>query len=125
MNTQISVTEQGNFLIAKFMGFTYPNGKDAVWYCYQDSHKYHKDWNLLMPVIEKISKIPLQNLDGTPCTDTIDTCYPITFNMPTTDGSEVMFRFKGFSVHTETTLIKVAWEACIEVIQFINTQHSK
>jgi hypothetical protein len=80
--------------------------------------KYESSWDALMPVIEKISKIPL--IDGDkPCTDPIDTCYPITFNMPTPDG-EVMFRFKGGFLSRASTLIEAAYNAVVEFLQHYN-----
>lgn len=80
--------------------------------------KYHIDWNLLMEVIEKISKIKLLNTDGTGCTDVQDVCYPRTFGMPTEDGKRVMFRFNGFSLHTADTLIEAAHAAMYEVAEW-------
>ena len=82
--------------------------------------QYHTSWDWLMPVVEKISKERLEHWDGTKCTDIIDTCYPITFNMPTENG-KVMFRFKGFSLHEADTLIEAVWQAVIEFI----TWHTK
>ena len=88
---------------------------------YADGYLSEKvTWNDVMPPVLKISKEPLEHWDGTPCTDIIDTCYPITFNMPTENG-KVMFRFKGFSLHEADTLIEAVWQAVIEFI----TWHTK
>jgi hypothetical protein len=86
------------------------------------NYSYHKRWALLMPVIEKISKIPLLNHDNTPCTDPQDVCWPRTFGMPTEDGKQVMVRFNGFSLHTANTLIEAAFNAVYEVAEFHNKQ---
>lgn len=123
MNKQPTI-EDMNRVIAEFMG-VYKNNKWMVLpdrkYAlstryYPSTLKYHSDWNWLMPVVEKISKIPLQNYDGTACIDLADTCHPITFNMPDEEGN-VMFRFKGFSLHRGKTLIEAAYSAVYEVIE--------
>jgi hypothetical protein len=82
--------------------------------------KYHTSWEWLMPVIEKISKTPLLEADGTPCKDPQDVCNPITFAMPTADGKRVMFRFKGCACHEGDTLIDAAFEAVCEFIEMEN-----
>lgn len=48
---------EGNFLIAKFMGYDYPDLKNEVWrFSADDLHNYHEDWNKLMEVVEKINE---------------------------------------------------------------------
>jgi len=84
--------------------------------------RYHESWTWLMPVIENISKMPLMDIGDIPCTHPQDVCYPITFGMPTEDGKQVMFRFKGFACHTADTLIEAAYEACFGAIQYFNKQ---
>lgn len=86
--------------------------------------KYHSSWDWLMPVIEKISKIPLLNWDNTTCTDPQDVCWPRTFGMPTEDGKNVMVRFNGFSLHTAPTLIEAAHMAVYEVAEYHNKQQA-
>lgn len=83
---------------------------------------YHRNWATLMPVIEKISKTPLLEFDGTPCKDPQDVCNPITFAMPTADGKRVMFRFKGNQCHEGETLIEAAFEAVYDFIIYENAQ---
>lgn len=80
---------------------------------------YHKNWASIMPVIEKISKTPLLEADGTPCIDPQDTCYPYTFGMPTNDGKQFMFRFKGFACYESETWIGAAFDA---VCAFIDSE---
>ena len=114
-----SNTEQKK-LIFDFMGGIHSKNKDIDrWE--MELLKYDTDWNQLMPVIEKISKMPLLNTDGTPCEFYSDTCYPVTFNMPSEDGN-VMFRFKGFSLHVADKLIDAAYNAVIEVVEYHNQQ---
>jgi|SRR6185503_2265082 len=48
---------EGNFLIAKFYGFNYPDMNNEVWKLSLDIHNYHDDWNKLMQVVEKIGKL--------------------------------------------------------------------
>lgn len=51
---------EGNFLIAKFMGWTYPHiehfKRDIV---YHESHNYDTRWDKLKPVIDKIFEYAL------------------------------------------------------------------
>lgn len=102
--------ENNNRIIADFMGYIHSESKDIdAWE--MKNLKYHSDWNSLMPVIEKISKIPLLN-GKVPCTDIIDTCYPITFNMPDEEGN-VMFRFKGSFLQKASNLIDAAYNAVV------------
>lgn len=112
--------EQQNRLIAEFMGYCYDESMrvfrvsgslQRVW----DNLDYHKEWRLLMPVIEKISRIPLIGAESPR-----DVCYPVTFNMPD-DNGKPMFRFCGFGLHKGDTLINAAYDAVVEVIEFVNT----
>lgn len=126
--TQEQKVQEQNELIAKFMGLKsfedkmygklWPNpASNGIHEKTAFSLKYHSSWDWLMEVVEKISKMPLLNVDNTPCTDYIDTCYPITFNMPTEDG-KVMFRFKGFSLHESDKLIDAVYAAVCEVAEY-------
>lgn len=136
MKEQISI-EQKNEAIAIFEGrkkahvnqkgkvdifWSDPTGTNPL---YSNGLYYHLSWDELMPVVEKIAKIPLHNPDGTVCAHPQDTCHPITFNMPTEDGKQVMFRFKGFSLHTADKLIDAAYAAVYEVVEYHNTQKEK
>lgn len=112
---------ENNELIRVFMGYSRPESEELNKKCVQ-ALKYHSDWNQLMPVVEKISKMPLLKPDNTPCTHIRDTCYPRTFNMPIEDGKSIMFRFGGFSLHTAEKLIDACYNAVIEVIEFHNSQ---
>lgn len=55
--------EEGNFLIAtKLMGYTYPDKENQFFKLnILDLHNYHEDWNLLMPVVEKIDTFHERN----------------------------------------------------------------
>lgn len=113
--------EANNRKIADFMGYIHSRHKDMDDY-EMTRLAYDSDWNSLMPVIEKISKIPLMNGD-VPCTALTDTCYPITFNMPTRDG-EIMFRFKGGFLSRGATLIQAAYNAVVEFIEHYPPQQT-
>lgn len=139
MSTEVT-TAQMNRAICEFTGWEFrPDGDDwfkayhegeLMWAAsgkelnkiLLEGFKFHKDWNKLMPVVEKISKIPLLNHDNTPCSDPRDVCHPITFAMPTEDGKQVMFRFKGFGLCIAETLIEAVHEACYEVAKYHNQQ---
>jgi hypothetical protein len=123
-------TEQKNEAIALFMGGSSIKEHDGYRYVYYKTScaravselKYHVSWDWLMPVIERISKMPLLNVDNTPCTDPQDVCYPRTFGMPTEDGKQVMFRFNGWICHEADTLIEAAHAGVYEVANYENNQ---
>jgi hypothetical protein len=133
MSNEPTIAEM-NKAIALFMGYKkreklYPTDRQILegeglpnWY--EDSLEYHSSWDWLMPVIEKISKIPLLHWDNRVCTDPQDVCYPRTFGMPTEDGTQVMVRLNGFSLHTAPTLIEAAHMAVYEVAEYHNKQQS-
>lgn len=113
--------EQMNEVIARFMGIIpIPSGTKPLGEIKHPEEpiaflNYHQRWGLLMPVVEKISKIKLLNHDNTPYTDPQDVCYPRTFGKPTENGELVMVRFNGFVEHEAKTLIEATHRACYEV----------
>lgn len=113
-----------NRMIAKFMGLTpvaagtVSLGNIMAPHISEEFLKYEISWDWLMPVIEKISKIPLIH-DGVP--EYHDTSYPLTFNMPDEEGN-VMVRFKGSFLNTAPTLIEAAYNAVIEFIEDYNAE---
>lgn len=119
-----TITEM-NEAIAVFMGYEKYKDNSGIWFkkvgLIISMHPkledlcYHEKWELLMPVVEKISKMPLLNTDNTECTDPQDVCYPRTFGMPTEDGKQVMVRFNGFGLHKADTLIEATHLACYDV----------
>ena len=100
-------TEQANRnkLIAEFMGIevipagTIPIGQIKKGQKSEALLMYHSSWDWLMPVIEKISKIPFYE-EG----------YP-------------MFRFTGNPLFNGNTLIEVAYTAVVDFITFYNAQN--
>jgi hypothetical protein len=113
---QLAVTEDGNFLISKFMGFTYPNREDNVWkISLLGLHNYHEDWNVLMPVVEKISRIQCIWLNA--IADETDTYYPRTFGMLNSETKNPMVRFNSNQVYEAPTLIEATWLAVVEFIK--------
>ena len=72
---------------------------------------YKHNWANLMPVIIKISHFKFE--DG-------ETAYPITFGMLNEETENPMFRFNRMPLHEAETLIKAAYEACIEWITSFN-----
>jgi hypothetical protein len=113
-----------NVKIAEFMG------KEAhEKLCYQEFGNidysnchgfYNSSWNWLMPVVEKISLIPLLNHDNTPCTEPSDTCHPYTFNMADEDGNR-MVRLKGFQLQKAKTLMEATFLAVVDFVYFHQT----
>ena len=77
--------------------------------------KYHASWDWLMPIIEKISKVPVIG-----ATENSDTCYPRTFGMLQDDTGLPMFRFNCCCLYVGSTLIEAAWIAVVEFIKSEN-----
>jgi len=48
---------EGNFLISKAMGYTYPSANSEIFRLSYDLHNYHEDWNKLMLAVEKIEDV--------------------------------------------------------------------
>lgn len=114
----------GNMLIAEFMDKTvYPmkgsvdfslwKGKPCDYH--QHDLRYHLQWDMLMPVIEKICKLKIGDGD-----EYVEYACPRTFGMLDKNGL-FMFRFNGFQLHSCETLIEAAWFGVIDFIEWYNT----
>jgi hypothetical protein len=103
--------EEGNVLIAKFMGESIPNPVRDGEFGLMD-YKYHYSWNEIMPVIEKISSIKF---------DDFDYAYPRTFGMISQETGEFMFRFNRYPLFCDSVLLTAAFRAVIDFIQSYNT----
>jgi hypothetical protein len=77
---------------------------------------YHKNWSLLMPVVEKISKIRTDWENAT----IQDTYYPRTFGMTSPEG-KTMVRINSSQLFEADTLIEATWFAVIDFIKWYNT----
>jgi hypothetical protein len=122
---------EGNKLIAEFMGgkympytegmfghfehFMFPDLQYDENFIKINDLEYYSSWNWLMPVIEKISKIPVIG-----ATEQSDTCYPRTFGMLQDDTGLPMFRFNCCHLYVGATLIEAAWIAVVELIKMEN-----
>lgn len=115
-----------NKLIAKFMGIeiTQRNGFDAVYpynvkneylipeYFRQSMYNnYHKDWSMLMPVLQKIFKTKIGQGE-----DNINYPYARTFGMINEAGN-LMVRLNGFAVFDAEELIEAAYLAVVDFIR--------
>lgn len=129
------LTDEGNKLIADFMpdmkfkdyganyeskGLTYrflwhrsSDGSFDTFSAYlPDDLLYHKSWDWLMPVVEKISNIKLPE-----ALNDFDTHHPTTFGMLNAETGRPMFRFYCYGVFEADTLIYAAWMACVDFIK--------
>ena len=109
---------EGNKIIAEFMGVkfhpTVEQWKTSPGY-FSKELEYLTNWNWLMPVIEKISKVQVIG-----ATEQSDTCYPRTFGMLQNDTGLPMFRFNCCHLFVGATLIEAAWIAVVEFIKSEN-----
>lgn len=119
---------KGNKLIAEFMGakivdpvgnclrtVKYPKVTHGLNVHNEGNLEYDYSWDWLMPVIEKISKVPVIG-----ATEQSDTCYPRTFGMLQDDTGLPMFRFNCCCLYVGGTLIEAAWIAVVEFIKMEN-----
>lgn len=120
-------TIENNKLIAEFMGIiphvdkdnpknyeayvqipnsTCPNGYHV------EEAKYHSSWDWLMPVVEKIARIPFEEDYATACAR--------TFGMLNDEG-KIMVRLNRFQLHIADTLIEATYAAVLEYINWYNS----
>lgn len=126
--------EQGNRLIAEFHGWKhfptrkqkgkgywdFPEWHKASWNA--DSFEYHRSWDWLMPVVEKIADTPMEDFINHETEDG-GYAYPITFGMRTEIG-QWMVRFRGHALHEADTLILAAYAAVVDFIEWYNTKNN-
>jgi len=112
-------------LIATFDGweeFRNMTGSGTHWskrgylYTYESvtSLKYHTDWKLLMPVIEKLVRIKVPEFQTE-----FDTFYLRTFGMMNMEY-KYMVRFNCMPLHESEYLIVATFNAVVELIHSIN-----
>ncbi len=106
----MSKTEEGNFLIANFMGYNYPDNANEVYKAsLVDLHNYHENWNLLMPVVEKIES-------------TTKVAFNIFQNECWIADEQYRTTAQGYRVATkESTKIDAVYKAVIQFIQWYST----
>jgi hypothetical protein len=130
--TKIQIKE-GNKLIANFMDlfpiesirhkgvYMLSKHRGNIWYRYKDDVyeqcKYHKSWDWLMPVVEKIGSTDLSGVDihwGTGCTDSFAWC---DINW---DNNKKSFHTSDNLNSDEQSLITAVWFAVVEFIKWYN-----
>jgi hypothetical protein len=98
--------EEGNKLIAEFLGAVCDRGfiffTEHPFCCYSYELFYHKSWDWLMLVVERIFKIK--------------SIYFVTFGMQD-DEKNYMVRFLGHGLHQAATLIESTWLAVVDFIK--------
>lgn len=111
-------TEEGNKIIAEFMGLWLVDinddtkiSEDQFWI---DELKYHYSWNWLMPVVEKISGMSIGDVKN---------AYPRTFGMIDDEG-QIMVRLNGFQLFRSDTLIEATYNAVVAFILWHTTQQT-
>lgn len=74
---------------------------------------YHSSWDWLMPVLEKISKIPIEWQNSN---DRAETHYPRTFGMLNEQTKRPMVRINGNTLHEADTLMEATYSAVVDFI---------
>lgn len=119
--------EEGNKLIAEFMGKTLYDDKPIMPTSMQSKGlQYHYSWDWIMPVVEKIGNIhypAYYGSSGKPDDyhEWDDTAYLRTFGMRDKDGNYLV-RFNADQLYSAPTLIQALWEAVTNFIQWYNEQ---
>ena len=106
--------QQGNKLIFEYVtNKTYESLPDNI---FDDLTPYHKYWDWLMPVVEKIDNIRLQDKKG--YAQSVD--FSIFSNICTIETGG----YTSFTICTiiKDTKIEAVWTACVEFIQWYNKQ---
>jgi hypothetical protein len=113
---------EGNFLIAKFMGYDYPDINNQVWLHSLEWHSYHHDWNKLMPVVEKIESIvdSHHGYFGVYISSNNCTIQATNFRPENPMANPPHY----FSDWTLETKINSTWQAVVQFIKWYN-QHPK
>lgn len=119
--------KEGNKLIADFMcvqlGVDKYSWRPGVIDSLKEEHlAYHDQWGWIMPVIEKISRIPLPGDESRPA-GYHETFYPRTFGMLSERGRP-MVRINATPVFEADTLIEATWLSVIDFIKWYN-EHNK
>lgn len=73
---------------------------------------YHS-WEKLMPVLEKICRLNIDNDNNIGFIT-----YPRTFGMVNEDTGKIMVRLNGFSLHEADTLIEATYLAVVEYVKY-------
>jgi hypothetical protein len=125
---------ENNRLIAEFMGARFigngmnsPTSKDILVPVHGSRRidtidlgmgkilEYHKSWNWLMPVVEKIESLVFKN-DNNPNVTIGSNCYCVI-----QDNKSELFEFTGM----EETKLFSTYTAIVEFIKWYNTQNTK
>ena len=123
--------KKNDYMIAQFMGYHLHLGKNEIGpvtfrrkmkgfddvYEHKTNLEYHKDWNLLMEVVEKILTTDIGDND-------FCATYPNlrTFGMVNQTSGKMMVRFEGHSLFEEKTLKEATYKA---VVNFIKNRSSE
>ena len=116
MNSKPMNTEEGNKIISEFMGAE--RKYESTEQIFIEQLQYHKSWDWLMPVVEKIAKIKIKYSNDS---DNYSP-YPRTFGMQDEEGN-FMVRLNIQPLFIAPTLIEATWLAVVDFIQFTLTHN--
>jgi len=111
-------------LIADFMDCQKSDYVDSIYvmsYMKGEPHylpslmQYNKNWEWLMPVVEKICKTKIG--DGV---EYVEYPYLRAFGMINPETGNYMVRFNGFQLFENKDLLQATWDAVIDFVQWFN-----
>lgn len=113
-------SDMNNKLVQGYQNIWLPIHGICNWTTIEVGHgkilQYHKSWDWLMPVIIKIGtiKIPFEDFNQH------ETYYPRTFGMINIENGNYLFRYNNLFLHESPELIKAAYAATVEFINYYN-----
>jgi hypothetical protein len=121
---------ESNVLIATFMGYEKLDKNSGLLnpekclkfktsYVSINQLKYHKDWNWLMKVLERICRLKIG--DGK---EYVEYAYPRTFGMLNEETGQIMVRLNGSFLHEADTLIEATYQSVVEFIKWYNSTNN-
>ena len=86
--------------------------------------QFDRNWDWLMPVVEKIAKIETNDIIRNGEDSYFDSYFPRTFGMINSETKEFMVRINRNPLHQATSLIEATHKAVVEFIKWYANQQT-